>query len=513
MRETIIAIHCLAENFIDSPNPNIILKVSYLHISLICHSTPHARLDIKNNGRDSRRSSGFKISVCDMEKSGFHHKKHRSSFDSDCLQLPDGPVKICIDSQCVISPPLQGNLSMLLRSDDVCVASVTYFLKDSAVMSMANIRDIASIMKDEELTNQQAVQQIRNLINELGDESLGLIRFILTLFILNTLDPASQVKKELEIIRDSIKREVSNYKKWSRSGPRSSFLHKLSSKGARRFSTGKKSTVSIGKHTLSATRSRTKREVEALDEKRTMKLGSLTMAVPRREIERIPIELRRSGSVVEHALKLKAESTEVAEGVALLRMMSLSHPDAIFEADRLWEEELSKEGQSTPSKGKKKKRTRRSLLIALRVKSKKRYKQQASESDSTELTEEADLWLMFDLADAIHIIYTKIKICTVDKNVPMTAVAVVSGVSEDTAMWIAFGPGKEIVWCSIMICHLRDRLVQYHDVTSSQRSSGAVSCYIISETVWCSIMICHLRDRLVQYHDATSSQRSSGAVS
>ena len=55
------------------------------------------------------------------------------------------------------------------------------------------------------------------------------------------------------------------------------------------------------------------------------------MAVPRREIERIPIELRRSGSVVEHALKLKAESTEVAEGVALLRMMSLSHPDAIFE--------------------------------------------------------------------------------------------------------------------------------------------------------------------------------------
>ena len=49
---------------------------------------------------------------------------------------------------------------------------------------------------------------------------------------------------------------------------------------------------------------------------------------------------------------------------------------------------------------------------------------------------------MFDLADAIHIIYTKIKICTVDKNVPMTAVAAVSGVSEDTAMWIAFGPGK-----------------------------------------------------------------------
>lgn len=57
--------------------------------------------------------------------------------------------------------------------------------------------------------------------------------------------------------------------------------------------------------------------------------------------------------------------------------------------------------------------------------------------------EEADSMMMVHLADVVYRGYSKIKIRTVDTDVVVIAVAVMSELPEDTEVWIAFGTGKD----------------------------------------------------------------------
>ena len=91
------------------------------------------------------------------------------------------------------------------------------------------------------------------------------------------------------------------------------------------------------KHTWHApTKKRSKRGVALMDtDKVVLKMGALKIDASKKDLESIELEPRRAGSVATHALKLKAESKEVQDGILLLMKLGEIEMNEIEEVAEL----------------------------------------------------------------------------------------------------------------------------------------------------------------------------------
>ncbi|GFR98542.1 hypothetical protein ElyMa_004504600 [Elysia marginata] len=297
-------------------------------------------------------------------------------FATELNLLPDGPTKVELESQCILSPSLLGNLSMLYRTDHVCLASVVYNMRKST--------DLGKSKHEYWIVN-----NVFPLIPFLS--SPYYIPFDCSVTGTNKqperLPPRAEAKKGFSTAKKRSIMSSSGNRRKSGRGHKGISQQDLSS---RRQGTKEGSSPAL-KGTTSDTSATVLEGEENIDEKRTVRMGNLQVAVQGKELEKITIELRPSTeSIVEHALKLKAESAEVAEGVVLLKTLADEPISDVLEADRRWEMELLVE-EDNLAKGKKKGKGRASSSAQFKTKSRKRSKmdQRASKTRiSSELTDE-----------------------------------------------------------------------------------------------------------------------------
>ncbi|RUS80642.1 hypothetical protein EGW08_011592, partial [Elysia chlorotica] len=271
------------------------------------------------------------------------------------------------ESQCVISPPMKGDLSMFFRSDDVCGAAVAYHLRASTDMSETAIREIFSIMRDNQLNNKQAALLIRKVITDLEDSSLAGTKIVLTQFIMNTRDPfrpargATRNDLTPDTTPQGSKKGLAQKKKRSPSirSPsrqsiysRSPLTSRVSVKNTDSFKKSSSLKVVNATSSSSLNRLNTSRSVSSsgVDNQKVVIMGDLTMTVSKKEYDSIVVEARTSGSVVGHALNLKAECAEVAEGVILLQGLTSTGLEALSQYDMLFDQEFGDEDMTALTK-------------------------------------------------------------------------------------------------------------------------------------------------------------------
>lgn len=279
--------------------------------------------------------------------------------DKSKKQLPDKR------SQCVISPHMRGFLSVFRRTDDVCVAAIAYFLKSETDLKNEVILEITSIVSDPSVNNKTCARRVRRILADKDeDDTMATIRYATTYFIMNTIDP---VTSRGPITENVLKSETVN-------PPKPLALpHGAHGMGKRTSRTTNTSKVSSSIALREARTSRANlRDIpgpgiplllkhgDAKDKKkRLIILGNLEAAATEECLETIMVEPRKAtDSVVDNALKLNAESIEVAEGVFLLKTLADMPLSEILETDRKWEAELKRheeeEGELKNKRGRRK---------------------------------------------------------------------------------------------------------------------------------------------------------------